>query len=91
MSAFYAFLVGLSLGIASCVMFSKWLLEQLVPDRSSRPKRSAGGPAAMRFSESQSRARPSQLEIFIFWISGVVIMIVSGGVAIYASHFHLWN
>jgi hypothetical protein len=29
---------------------------------------------------------PSQLEVVAFWIVGIVITILSGGVAIYASH-----
>jgi hypothetical protein len=34
---------------------------------------------------------PSQFEIVAFWIVGIVITILSGGVAIYASHHHLWG
>jgi hypothetical protein len=34
---------------------------------------------------------PSQLEVVLFWIVGLVTTILSGGVAIYASHYHLWN
>jgi hypothetical protein len=34
---------------------------------------------------------PSRLELFFFWTTGVAIMILSGAVAIYASHFHLWG
>jgi hypothetical protein len=34
---------------------------------------------------------PSQLEVVAFWITGIVIAILSGGVAIYASHHHLWG
>jgi hypothetical protein len=34
---------------------------------------------------------PSKLEVFLFWTAGIVIMIFSGGVAIYASHLHLWD
>jgi hypothetical protein len=34
---------------------------------------------------------PSQLEVAVFWIIGIVVMILSGGVAIYASHYHLWD
>jgi hypothetical protein len=30
---------------------------------------------------------PSQLEIVVIWITGIVVTILSGGVAIYASHF----
>jgi hypothetical protein len=33
---------------------------------------------------------PTQFEVFLFWIAGTVIMILSGGIAIYSSHFHLW-
>jgi hypothetical protein len=35
-------------------------------------------------------APPSQFEV-AFWIVGIVITILSGGVAIYASHHHLWG
>jgi cytochrome c-type biogenesis protein CcmH/NrfF len=45
----------------------------------------------VRFTESLAMAPPSQLEVVLFWASGIVIMMISGGVAIYASHFHLWN
>jgi hypothetical protein len=34
---------------------------------------------------------PSELEIFLFWTVGIVIMILSGAVAIYATHHHLWD
>ena len=34
---------------------------------------------------------PSQLEVFLFWVLGIVITILSGAVAIYASHLHLWG
>jgi hypothetical protein len=34
---------------------------------------------------------PGKLEIFIFWALGIVVMILSGAVAIYASHLHLWD
>jgi hypothetical protein len=34
---------------------------------------------------------PSQLEVVLFWIVGMVTTIASGAVAIYASHYHLWN
>ena len=45
------------------------------------------------FSATNSRklGPPSQLEVVLFWIVGMVTTIVSGGVAIYASHYHLWN
>jgi hypothetical protein len=45
------------------------------------------------FSAANSRklAPPSQLEVVLFWIVGLVTTILSGGVAIYASHYHLWN
>jgi hypothetical protein len=34
---------------------------------------------------------PSKTEFFVFWTVGVVIVILSGAVAIYASHMHLWD
>jgi hypothetical protein len=34
---------------------------------------------------------PSQFEVILFWNIGIVVMISSGGVAIYASHYHLWD
>jgi hypothetical protein len=34
---------------------------------------------------------PSQLEIVVFWIVGIVVTILSGGVATYASHHHFWG
>jgi hypothetical protein len=34
---------------------------------------------------------PGKLEVFLFWASGIVVMILSGAVAIYASHLHLWD
>ena len=34
---------------------------------------------------------PSKIEVFAFWIAGVAIMILSGAVAIYSSHMHLWD
>jgi hypothetical protein len=34
---------------------------------------------------------PSELEVVLFWIVGTVVTISSGGVAIYASQFHLWH
>jgi hypothetical protein len=34
---------------------------------------------------------PSQLEIVLFWITGIVIALFSGGVVIYAYRFHLWD
>ena len=45
------------------------------------------------FSVAKSRklGPPSQLEVVLFWIVGMVTTILSGGVAIYASHYHLWN
>jgi hypothetical protein len=45
------------------------------------------------FSATNSRklGPPSQLEVVLFWIVGMVTTIASGGVAIYASHYHLWN
>jgi hypothetical protein len=34
---------------------------------------------------------PSQLEVVVFWVAGIAITILSGGVAICASHHHLWD
>jgi hypothetical protein len=34
---------------------------------------------------------PSRLEIVLFWSVGIAITIASGAVAIYATHFHLWD
>jgi hypothetical protein len=34
---------------------------------------------------------PSRLEVVLFWIVGMVTTILSGGVAIYADHYHLWH
>jgi hypothetical protein len=34
---------------------------------------------------------PSQLEVVVFWVIRIVVTILSGGVAIYASHYHLWD
>jgi hypothetical protein len=42
-------------------------------------------------ANSKKLGPPSQLEIVLFWIVGMVMTIFSGGVAIYASHFHLWH
>jgi hypothetical protein len=35
--------------------------------------------------------QPGKLEVFLFWAVGIVVMILSGAVAIYASHLDLWN
>jgi hypothetical protein len=43
------------------------------------------------FGENRPMSPPSQLEVFLFWVVGVVITVLSGGVAIYASHLHLWG
>jgi hypothetical protein len=45
------------------------------------------------FSAAKSRKLnpPSQLEVVLFWIVGLTTTILSGAVAIYASHYHLWN
>jgi hypothetical protein len=45
------------------------------------------------FSAAKSRKLnpPSQLEVVLFWIVGLVTTILSGAVAIYASHYHLWS
>jgi hypothetical protein len=42
-------------------------------------------------AHSKKFGPPSQLEVVLFWIVGMVTTIASGGVAIYASHFHLWK
>jgi hypothetical protein len=34
---------------------------------------------------------PSDFEVVLFWIAGILIMTASGAVAIYASHHHLWD
>jgi hypothetical protein len=34
---------------------------------------------------------PGKLEVFLFWALGIVVMVLSGAVAIYATHFHLWD
>jgi hypothetical protein len=34
---------------------------------------------------------PDKLEVFLFWALGTVVMVLSGAVANYASHFHLWD
>jgi hypothetical protein len=34
---------------------------------------------------------PSKLEVFVFWTVGIVVAILSGAVAIYASQHHLWD
>jgi hypothetical protein len=41
--------------------------------------------------ENHRMPPPSQLEVVAFWIVGIVITILSGGLAIYASHHHLWG
>jgi hypothetical protein len=48
-------------------------------------------PKSSRFAQTQKASTPSQLEVVLFWIVGMVTTIVSGGVAIYASHYHLWH
>jgi hypothetical protein len=44
-----------------------------------------------RLSENRRMPPPSQLEIVVFWIVGIVVTILSGGVATYASHHHFWG
>jgi hypothetical protein len=35
---------------------------------------------------------PSQLEIILFWTTGIAIALISGGrVAVYAFRLHLWD
>jgi hypothetical protein len=45
------------------------------------------------FSAANSRklGPPSQIEVVLFWIVGLVTTVLSGAVAIYASNYHLWN
>jgi hypothetical protein len=38
-----------------------------------------------------SLCRPGKVEVLLFWAFGIVVMILSGAVAIYASHLHLWD
>jgi hypothetical protein len=33
----------------------------------------------------------SRLEVVAFWIAGIVITMLSGGIAVYARHHHLWS
>jgi hypothetical protein len=33
---------------------------------------------------------PGKLEVSLFWLLGIVITVLSGAVAIYATHLHLW-
>jgi hypothetical protein len=33
---------------------------------------------------------PNQIEVVVFWIGGILITIIAGGVMVYASYFHLW-
>jgi hypothetical protein len=42
-------------------------------------------------ANSKRLGPPSQLEFVLFWIVGTVVAIASGGVAIYADHYHLWH
>jgi hypothetical protein len=49
------------------------------------------GARTISAAKSRKLGPPSQLEVVLFWIVGMVTTILSGGVAIYASHFHLWN
>jgi hypothetical protein len=34
---------------------------------------------------------PGKIEFFLFWAVGIVVMILSGAVAIYATLLHLWD
>jgi hypothetical protein len=43
------------------------------------------------FSLHGSVPPPSKLEVFLFWVVGIVITIFSGSVVIYASHLHIWG
>jgi hypothetical protein len=44
-----------------------------------------------RLSENRRMPPPSQLEVVVFWIVGIVVTILSSGVATYASHHHFWG
>jgi hypothetical protein len=39
----------------------------------------------------QAAGTPGKVEVLLFWESGIVVMILSGAVAIYASYLHLWD
>jgi hypothetical protein len=34
---------------------------------------------------------PGRREVLSFWITGLVITVLSGAIAIYVIHFHLWR
>jgi hypothetical protein len=34
---------------------------------------------------------PNKIEIVVFWVVGIAVTILSGGVAIYGGHDHLWG
>jgi hypothetical protein len=46
---------------------------------------------AFSAAKSWKLGPPSQLEVVLFWIVGLVTTILSGAVAIYADHYHLWH
>jgi hypothetical protein len=60
-------------------------------DLSPGEQKSADFVVGMAHDENHRMLPPSQLEVVVFWIVGIVITILSGGVAIYASHHHLWG
>jgi hypothetical protein len=43
------------------------------------------------FSLNGSVPPPSKREVFLFWVAGIVITILSCGVVIYANHLRLWG
>jgi hypothetical protein len=50
----------------------------------------SGSPTTVAPRAPQWRLQAS-LKLSFFGLAGIVIMIVSGGIAIYVSHFHLWD
>jgi hypothetical protein len=48
-----------------------------------------GGVASNGWLIPDAAAQP--IRSGVFWIVGIVITILSGGVAIYARHHHLWD
>jgi hypothetical protein len=43
-----------------------------------------------RLNARRAMSLPGKFEVFLFWLVGIVITVLSGAVAIYATHFHLW-
>jgi hypothetical protein len=60
--------------------------------RASTGSCTSSADASAQMAEGSFRMPPtSQFEVVVFWIVGIVITVLSGGVAIYASHHHLWG